>query len=87
VDSARPELEPALHGGDNRNRGFSSAFASLATCSRRRLQLTLCLKAAIKGAEVYLPERTTFYGAREIGIKDPAGHYIAFAQIVAPPKD
>jgi uncharacterized glyoxalase superfamily protein PhnB len=38
------------------------------------------VKTAIKGAEVYLPERTTFYGAREIGIKDPAGHYITFAQ-------
>jgi len=37
------------------------------------------IKAALGGAEVYLPERTTFYGAREIGVKDPAGHYITFA--------
>ncbi|HVO59009.1 MAG TPA: VOC family protein [Dongiaceae bacterium] len=37
------------------------------------------IKAAVAGAEVYLPERTTFYGAREIGVKDPAGHFITFA--------
>jgi uncharacterized glyoxalase superfamily protein PhnB len=41
------------------------------------------LRAAVKGAEVYMPERTTFYGAREIGVKDPAGHYITFAQFAA----
>jgi uncharacterized glyoxalase superfamily protein PhnB len=38
---------------------------------------------AIKGAEVVMPVRTTFYGAREIGIKDPAGHFITFAQFGA----
>src|SRR5579864_85691 len=35
---------------------------------------------ATKGAEVVIPVRTTFYGAREIGIKDPAGHFVTFAQ-------
>jgi uncharacterized glyoxalase superfamily protein PhnB len=41
--------------------------------------------AAIKGIDVVMPVRTTFYGAREIGIKDPAGHYITFAQLgIAP---
>jgi uncharacterized glyoxalase superfamily protein PhnB len=38
------------------------------------------VKAALKGAEVTMPERTTFYGAREIGVKDPAGHHITFAE-------
>ncbi len=42
--------------------------------------------AAVKGAEVYLPVRTTFYGAKEIGVKDPAGHYVTFAQFVVPPQ-
>ena len=37
------------------------------------------VKAATAGADVYLPEHTTFYGSREIGIKDPAGHFITFA--------
>ena len=36
--------------------------------------------AAVKGAEVVMPRRTTFYGSTEIGIKDPAGHFITFAQ-------
>jgi uncharacterized glyoxalase superfamily protein PhnB len=41
--------------------------------------------AGMKGAEVVMPVRTTFYGAKEIGIKDPAGHVITFAQLgVAP---
>jgi uncharacterized glyoxalase superfamily protein PhnB len=41
--------------------------------------------AAMKGAEVIMSVRTTFYGANEIGIKDPAGHIITFAQLgVAP---
>jgi len=40
---------------------------------------------AMKGTEVVMPVRTTFYGAKEIGIRDPAGHIITFAQIgVAP---
>jgi len=40
--------------------------------------------SAVKGAEVVIPVRTTFYGAKEIGIKDPAGHFITFAQFAAP---
>jgi len=41
------------------------------------------LKPALKSATVYLPERTTFYGAREIGVRDPAGHFLTFAQMSA----
>jgi len=36
-----------------------------------------------KGATVAMPERKTFYGAREIGVKDPAGHVLTFAQFGA----
>ena len=35
---------------------------------------------ATKGAEMAMPERSTFYGSREFGIKDPVGHWIIFAQ-------
>lgn len=35
---------------------------------------------ATKGAEMVMQVRTTFYQAREFGIKDPAGHYLIFAQ-------
>lgn len=41
------------------------------------------LKPALQSADVYLPERKTFYGAREIGVRDPAGHYLAFAEMSA----
>ena len=36
--------------------------------------------SAIEGSEVVMPVRDTFYGSKEIGIKDPAGHYVTFAQ-------
>ena len=41
------------------------------------------LKPALKSATVYLPERNTFYGVREIGVRDPAGHFLTFAQMSA----
>jgi uncharacterized glyoxalase superfamily protein PhnB len=37
-------------------------------------------RAAARGAEVVMQERTTFYGSREFGVKDPAGHLIIFSQ-------
>ena len=39
--------------------------------------------AATKDANVVLPVRTTFYGATEIGVKDPAGHVVVFAEMGA----
>jgi uncharacterized glyoxalase superfamily protein PhnB len=41
---------------------------------------------AMKGAEIVMPMRTTFYHAREFGIKDPVGHYLIFAQQGAAPE-
>ena len=41
---------------------------------------------AVKGSEVIMPVRTTFYGAKEIGIKDPVGNYLIFAQQGAAPQ-
>jgi uncharacterized glyoxalase superfamily protein PhnB len=42
--------------------------------------------SALKGIPVAVPVRTTFYGAKEIGVKDPAGHLITFAQLGATPQ-
>ncbi len=42
-------------------------------------------QAATKGAEIVMPMRTTFYQAKEFGIKDPVGHYLIFAQQGAAP--
>lgn len=38
------------------------------------------VKAAMNGVEVVMPERLSFYGAREITVKDPAAHFVTFAQ-------
>ena len=37
---------------------------------------------AVDGAEVIVPERETFYGAREVFIRDASGNVIGFAQHV-----
>jgi len=36
--------------------------------------------AALQGVEVVVPLRSTFYGSKEMGVKDPAGHIVVFAQ-------
>lgn len=41
--------------------------------------------AAMKDVAKIMPERTAFYGMREFAVADPAGHFITFAQPVAPP--
>jgi uncharacterized glyoxalase superfamily protein PhnB len=33
----------------------------------------------LKGFEVVMPERMTFYGMREISVREPGGHIICFA--------
>ncbi len=42
--------------------------------------------AAMKDIKIVMPVRTTFYGMREFGVRDPGGHFITFAQPVATPK-
>lgn len=37
------------------------------------------IRAALAGVPTIVPERTTFYGAREILVRDPAGNVLAFA--------
>ena len=39
--------------------------------------------SALKNSKIVQPERTAFYGMREVGFQDPAGHYLTFAQAVA----
>lgn len=35
---------------------------------------------AVSGAPVVVPERTTFYGMREVGVLDPGGNLVLLAQ-------
>lgn len=37
------------------------------------------IRERVQGAEVLVPERVTFYGMREIGVKEPGGHLLVFA--------
>jgi len=37
------------------------------------------IRAALEGWPRVIPERTTFYGAREIIVREPGGHVVCFA--------
>lgn len=37
--------------------------------------------AALRGFEVVMPRRETFYGSTEIGYREPGGHFVTFAQM------
>jgi hypothetical protein len=41
------------------------------------------VERAIEGVEVVQPRRTTFYGMTEIGIREPGGNIVIFAQPTA----
>jgi uncharacterized glyoxalase superfamily protein PhnB len=71
-------MEKDLHGKDiaqDVRRGPTYLYAEVENLDR--------IIAAIEGAPVVVPVRDTFYGAREIGVKDPAGHIVVFAQFGA----
>ena len=38
---------------------------------------------ALEGYEVFLTKRETFYGATEIGFREPGGHHVVVAQFAA----
>jgi hypothetical protein len=38
------------------------------------------IERALAGRERAFPRRTTFYGATEVGYREPGGHYVTFAQ-------
>lgn len=39
--------------------------------------------SALRNSKIVQPERTAFYGMREVGFQEPGGHYVTFAQPVA----
>lgn len=38
------------------------------------------IEQQLKGYPIALPRRTTFYGMHEVGVKEPGGHFVIFAQ-------
>ncbi len=43
--------------------------------------------AALEGADVTFPRRTTFYEADEIGVREPGGNAVTFAQFAGGDED
>jgi uncharacterized glyoxalase superfamily protein PhnB len=41
------------------------------------------VERAVKGLKLALPKRKTFYGSTEIGVQDPAGNVVIFAEMGA----
>ena len=41
------------------------------------------VERALEGAEVIVPRRTTFYGATEMFVREPCGHFIGFASLAS----
>jgi uncharacterized glyoxalase superfamily protein PhnB len=40
----------------------------------------VAVERAVEGTEVVVPRRQTFYGADEIGVREPGGNVVLFAQ-------
>lgn len=38
------------------------------------------VETALAGYPIEMPRRTTFYGMHEIGVREPGGHFVIFAQ-------
>jgi uncharacterized glyoxalase superfamily protein PhnB len=38
------------------------------------------VERAVQGVEIVVPRRQTFYGADEIGVREPGGNVVMFAQ-------
>lgn len=38
------------------------------------------IERALEGAEIVIPRRTTFYGAKEIYVREPGGNVVGFAE-------
>lgn len=60
---------PALAGEPNR----ATLFVEVADIA--------AIERAVRGCEIVVPRRRTFYGADEIGVRAPGGHVLVFAQM------
>ena len=44
------------------------------------------IKQRLARVKVEVPERNTFYGARELGVREPGGNLVMFAEMAAAPE-
>jgi hypothetical protein len=68
VESIRKDSPQFVPQGDSYNVGLFVEVEDFADVLKR-----------LEGHPTALPERTTFYGMREIGVREPSGHIVVFA--------
>ncbi len=61
---------PAIE--EETSRGATSLFLTVADLD--------AVEPLLEGEDVFLPRRTTFYGAEEIGVRGAGGHFFTFAE-------
>jgi hypothetical protein len=68
IESVRKDSPQFVPRGDSYNVGLFVEVEDFADVLKR-----------LEGHPTALPERTTFYGMREIGVREPSGHIVVFA--------
>jgi hypothetical protein len=68
IESVRKDSPQFVPQGDSYNVGLFVEVEDFADVLKR-----------LEGHLTALPERTTFYGMREIGVREPSGHIVVFA--------
>jgi len=63
-----------------------SRFGRPRSCRPQPINDLDAVLAAMKDVKVVMPVRAAFYGMHEFSVQDPGGHFITFAQPVAPPQ-
>ena len=54
-------------------------FSAGGTCLYLEVDDLDPVRPAVRGLEEVVPEKTTFYGKREIAVREPGGHIVIFA--------
>ena len=62
--------------------GTLDTTARLATCLFLEVDDVAAIEQAMRGVEFVVPRRQTFYGMDEIGVREPGGSLVMFAQPV-----
>jgi len=81
----RGELELMMQSGASLAADIAGAPSEFRAALYIDVDALAPIRKALKGWPLVVPERSTFYGAREIIVRDPAGNMVAFASREAAP--
>ncbi len=81
----RGELELMMQSGASLAADIDGAPGRFRAALYVEVEALAPIRAALEGWPRVIPERSTFYGAREIVVRDPAGNLVAFASREAAP--